>query len=302
MCNGENGYTSAMRETFKGGYHPLYPGHPNFNQELEQMTVNIRPDIVFIQTQNQGALYPHVAQSVGKLAFTLQFSGDIRWTTEQFYKEIGRGIQLTTFSNGRDVDNCIKDGINADFLQIGIDPQIFKPIGIQKDPAHQVVMLFNNYAGHFELSNYREQIVHLLLREFAGKTSVWGNGWNGREAGNLNHSQAAENELLNKAKIAINVSHFNALRYSSDRLLRSLASGVMVISHRYPGIEIDFQDGVHLVCYDSDKDLVNKVRYYLEHDEERERIAAEGCKLAHQRHTFKNMAEDIAALYHKWKK
>lgn len=297
-----NGFTEALRRTFTGGYYSLNPGHADFNGELLRMTLNLKPDVVFIQVQAPTILWPHIAKEISQYSFVMQYSGDIRHVTEAFYLEYGRNMQLTTFSNQRDVDYCLKNGVNADFLQIGYDPDIFRPLGIPKNEKDSIVALFNNYAGQFELSNWREEIVMNLLNRYPGKFSVYGNGWNNRESGNFNHSQHEENVKLNHAKIVLNVSHFNADRYTSDRMFRSLGSGSMVLSHRYPNMSLDFQENIHLACFDTMEELYAKIDYYLENEEARQKIAVAGNQLAKQRFTFDCMAENIKNLYFKHEK
>lgn len=296
-----NGFTEKCKEVFTGGYWSINPGHPDFNGELVRMVLDKRPDIVWIQTQNANALYPHTAKEIARFSFVMQWSGDIRYTTEAFYKEIGREIQLTTFSNQRDVDNCLAENISADFLQIGFNPEIYRPLNIPKIKEDSILMMFNNYDGSFELSNYREEIAMNLIKEFPNEAALYGNGWS-MARGNVNGSQDAENHKYNEGKIGINISHFIAPLYSSDRLFRMLGSGIMIISHRYPRMEEDFEIGKHLVVYDTTEELIQKVRYYLDHDEERESIGKAGCELANYKFTFLNMVENIKNLYLKHKK
>ena len=54
-----------------------------------------------------------------------------------------------------------------------------------------------------------------------------------------------------------------------------------------------FRDGVHLVTYRASEDLLEKVRYYLEHDEERERIAAAGRAEVLAKHTYRHRMEEM---------
>ena len=294
-----NGFTEKLKEVFTGGYYTLLPSAgPTFNQQLFQMVLDKRPDIVFIQIQCGGVLDPLIAKEIAKHSFVMQFSGDIRHTTEDFYYRIGEHIQLTTFSNQRDVDNCITRGIPAAYLELGIDPLIYRPLNIPKVAKDSILMMFNNYGGQFELSGYRAEIVHAIRAAFPEQAGLYGNGWGGIESGNLNHSQVAENYKNNRGLIAISISHYNAQRYNSDRLLRCLASGIFTISHRFPGIELDYEVGKHLVCYDTTEELIELINYYLIHDEERERISEAGCAHAHANFTFLNMAKNIEKLYY----
>ncbi|MCR5272967.1 MAG: DUF3880 domain-containing protein [Lachnospiraceae bacterium] len=53
------------------------------------------------------------------------------------------------------------------------------------------------------------------------------------------------------------------------------AGGFLLTNHQYEIDEI-FEDGKDLVCFEDERDLVAKARYYLEHDDERKAIARSG--------------------------
>lgn len=63
------------------------------------------------------------------------------------------------------------------------------------------------------------------------------------------------------------------------RIFEALGSGALLITDRLPKeakLNELFQDGKHLVMYDSRKDLIEKVRHYLKHEDERIKIAEAG--------------------------
>ena len=54
-----------------------------------------------------------------------------------------------------------------------------------------------------------------------------------------------------------------------------------------------FKDGEHLAVWKTHEELVEKTKYYLEHDEERERIARNGYELAQEEFTWKKGLKSI---------
>ena len=75
---------------------------------------------------------------------------------------------------------------------------------------------------------------------------------------------------------------------TSDRMFKAMGCGVLYITYPIKGIERLFTPGKHFVEYDGTyDDLVNKIKYYLEHKEEREKIAVEGQKEVLKAHTLK---------------
>jgi spore maturation protein CgeB len=47
-----------------------------------------------------------------------------------------------------------------------------------------------------------------------------------------------------------------------------------------------FEPGREVAVFDSRKELVEQVRHYLAHAEERQEIAERGCQRAHREHTY----------------
>lgn len=80
--------------------------------------------------------------------------------------------------------------------------------------------------------------------------------------------------FLQRAKIGLNI-HRDETPNIEPRLPILMACGLFVLTEKlHPNPW--FEEGVHCVSFESKAELVDKVRYYLTHDEERETIAANG--------------------------
>lgn len=78
------------------------------------------------------------------------------------------------------------------------------------------------------------------------------------------------------------------------RVFEALASGSMLITDRIGnGQDELFQEGVDLVTYSDDRQLIEKVDYYLAHDLEREEIARNGQALVQSKHTYAQRCQSI---------
>jgi spore maturation protein CgeB len=84
--------------------------------------------------------------------------------------------------------------------------------------------------------------------------------------------------LYQRTKIGINVHNRGDYTVGSARLFDLPANGVMQISDGGEYLEQFFSVGKEIVSYRDAADLIDKVKYYLAHDEERERIALNGFK------------------------
>ena len=192
--------------------------------------------------------------------------------------------------------------MKADFLQIGIDPLAYNRFS-ESRPAREIVFMANNYGNQFPLGNERAQVISELQQRFGNRFGVYGNGWRGA-AGNLNavslEGQREESIYYNNAKIAINHSHFDCCRYTSDRLFRILGSGCFCLSHHYQGIEKDFEIGKHLDTYRTRQEMINKINFYLAHDDVRQMVADAGYEHCQKTFTYKQMGDNLINLIQKW--
>lgn len=75
-----------------------------------------------------------------------------------------------------------------------------------------------------------------------------------------------------------------------------LAVGGFCITNFQPELVMYFKNGEELVWFEDEADLVRKVRYYLEHDEERRRIAKNGQKKVRELHNYDARLEVIEGV------
>ena len=80
-----------------------------------------------------------------------------------------------------------------------------------------------------------------------------------------------------RAKIGINI-HWSNYALGNQRLYHLPANGVMQLSDCSKDLHRVFSDGEEVVGYSSTEDLIEKLRFYLSHKEEREAIALGGYR------------------------
>jgi hypothetical protein len=98
-------------------------------------------------------------------------------------------------------------------------------------------------------------------------------------------------EIYSQSRIVFNSSIDGDLNM---RVFEALASGSMLVTDRIENGQAElFQDRVHLVEYSDDRDLLSQVEYYLERDEERERIARAGFERVMAQHTYAHRCQSI---------
>jgi spore maturation protein CgeB/SAM-dependent methyltransferase/Tfp pilus assembly protein PilF len=97
--------------------------------------------------------------------------------------------------------------------------------------------------------------------------------------------------VLNESRIVFNSALANDMNM---RVFEALACGSLLVTDRAEGSGLEelFRDGEHLAIYD-DSNLVDKVRYYLERPDLREKIARQGREEVLARHTYGHRAAEL---------
>lgn len=274
-----------------------------FDEKVLKAFAEFNPDIVFIHTQRSGVVSNGAAAEMRKTAKVVNFTGDVRWPVPDFYKSLGRNIDMTLFTNMEDVNELKRLLIPSDFLQVGFDSENFNPDGPVNEKTPEIVFLGNNYGRMFPLSEQRELMVRTLKEVYKDRVGIYGTGWNEWGNGPI-ESYSEEGKVYRGCKIAISLSHFNRSRYASDRLFRIMGSGAFCLTHDYKELDLDFIVGQDLDKFDGKNinELISKINYYLENEQEREEIALNGCIKARQMFTWHNFAENLEVITNNIKK
>lgn len=95
---------------------------------------------------------------------------------------------------------------------------------------------------------------------------------------------------FSQSKIVFNISIKDDINM---RVFETLSTGSFLLTNWLPTLGEIFEDGKHLVTYKTLDEMVEKAKYYLDHDEEREKIAAAGHAEFMSKHTYKHRVETI---------
>ena len=83
-------------------------------------------------------------------------------------------------------------------------------------------------------------------------------------------------EILKKSKIGINFSMSVSGHQLKARVFEVMHSGAMLLEERNDQIAVYFTEDLDYVAFSNEKEMLEKIQYYLEHNEERELIARNG--------------------------
>lgn len=269
----------------------------SFGKALVNRVNNFTPDVVFMQIQTPNIITPEIAKEINGVK--VNWTGDVRENID-WYIDVAPFVNVTLFTNMDDVYTLREQKLNADFLQVSVNEEIYKPNGKYVSFA-PIVFFGNNYGRQFHLSEYRYKIVTQLKRDYGNEFAIFGSGWHGLEAGNLNGQQGKEAMVLRGAKIALSISHFDRERYFSDRLLRAMFCGCAVISHKYKGIETDFDNTENIYWYDNYEDLTESIDNLFRNPKLLQRLSIKGTEHAINNFSYKNFTTELLNLINKYK-
>ena len=102
--------------------------------------------------------------------------------------------------------------------------------------------------------------------------------------------------IYQTSKINLNITAKNIHHGVPMRVFDILSTGGFCISNYQRGLEELFDLGNDLVVYDDYNDLIYKVAYYLEHEEERLQIAENGKRKVRECHLYEHRMKEIEAI------
>ena len=214
----------------------------------------------------------------------------------------------------------LADGLRAagatgriEYIPIGIDPEVHHPVPLTAEEQQRYgadVCFIGGLSRRFHAA--RRAMVEYAI-ENGVNIKVWGGYrehfvgspilrvWQGQIWGQ------EQVKALCAAKIGLNF-HVDHQAGELDRGLNLrafelAACGVFQLLQRVPGVGEFFEEGKEIVCFDTKEEMLDKIRYYLAHESERQQIAEAARKRVLREHTWGQritlMTQHLEALYEK---
>ena len=178
------------------------------------------------------------------------------------------------------------------FLPMSANSRFYRPVAPQAKYAHNLVFCGNNHPGRT-----RETIERYLLPIRELGLVIYGNGWDDiPELKDCSQGPMHPKEvpaLYSSARIILSThpQWHRLMDVPTSRLWEAAACSAFIISDKLPTARQLFGDTI--VWTDGWDDLREKVRYYLEHEEERKQVAQEAYQLVLSQYTFDHWANKI---------
>lgn len=187
-----------------------------------------------------------------------------------------------------------KGARKIEYLEFSFDPTIFYPINIIQEGKYDV-----SFVGNW--SKHREQWIKGLSAFF--KVYVWGGSWwrakTLRKEPNiyLMHRSAVLEDysrVVRESKICLNFLTLENRDQSNLRNFEIPACKGFQLCNRTQQLTNIFKEDEEICLYETEQELIDKIRYYLKHENERIEITKKGFEaVTQQGHTFLSRCKQL---------
>lgn len=258
-----------------------------FNARVRQAVLRRSPDFVLVFKGT--ALAPATLDAIRRRGIWLcNFWPDVstrghRGLDERIFRRFDHVFTTKSFGVA-DLER--QHGItNASFLPHGFDPLVHRPLATPGGDGGEAPAV--SFLGRW--SPHKEACLVPLAEAFGPEVlAVWGDAWNRTRSGALRRCLRGGPIFGDFYALAIGASRINlgllmerwGTASSGDRTTSRTfhipASGGFLLHERTAELADFYEEGQEVACFGSPGELVEKVRYYLDHEEERRRIAEAG--------------------------
>jgi len=217
---------------------------------------------------------PYLDKKLLPNAFWIQESGDDPQNFERNYPKANR-FHYTITPDKQSAIEYRNRGINAEWVNHFADTMVQFPMNIEP----KYVAVTTRGTGNSQFLDY---------------LTNWGEG----AIGNKNGLGAKEHtEFLNSGLMVIQNSRWKEI---TRRIFEGMACGKLVLTDRLSeetGLSEIFIEGEDIVYYDDMFDCIEKMNYYNENEEERERIAHNGMMKVLHNYTQVQIVDKLIKQY-----
>ncbi len=257
-------------------YYPTYQErYEYFNSMMEAQIEGFKPDLVIVE-KVMGLTYEMIMDLKKRFKIPI-----VQWIWDHMGKVLGEdrwkwwGKQAKAFDLTFNSENCmhekyLKEGIKHRIIRQGFNHEVFKKVEVTKEDkityTSDVMFVggaYNKWRQKFikNLTEDKNIKFHWYSQTYLEKLNLAGN--------------------CSKIGIATNYDDTED-RGWSNKLAEYMGMGLLVLSPHLPTMDkVGFKDKENIVYYKVHdlNDLKSKIQYYLEHEEERKKIAENGRKL-----------------------
>lgn len=257
-------------------------GRTRMSELLVEAAYRYQPDVMFVVLFKD----EFETEAIRKLSswdkpVTVNWFADDHWRFKSYSREWGPCFNWVVTTDPQAVSKYEAAGVrNVILSQWACNQWLYYKMDLPK--VYDVTFIGQPHGD-------RQRIVKMLRR--AGvDVRTWGYGW--RE-GKIPQSRFVE--VVNQSRINLNLANASVPGHDQikGRNFEVPGCGGFLLTGSVAGLEEYYRIGEEIVCYDSISDLLDKIRYYLDREEERQKIAAAGYRRTLRDHTYERRLGDI---------
>lgn len=262
---------------------------------LEAQLTLERPDVIYFQdlTLLDPALAERIRSAgtliVGQIACVLS---DPRYVS-------GFDLLLTSFPHY--VARFRGMGIRAEYFRLGFEASVLARLTKRSD-QHGVVFVGGILPVHGEANRTLESVAGALPLDF------WGYGTENLESNSpLLRRYHGESwglkmfDILHNSRIVINRHGIPSKNHANNcRLYEATGVGAFLLTDRRDNLGELFHVGTEVEDYGDARELIDKIRYFMDHEDERARIALAGQARTLRDHTYQVRMRELEQILAKY--
>lgn len=167
------------------------------------------------------------------------------------------------------------------FFPEGANPHFYRPLPVSKDIT---ISFVGKCYGH-------RPLLIRYLQKHGIKVETFGEGW---PNGEISASKMVE--IFNRSRINLGIGGVGYSKKIVDIKGRDFEipmSGGFYLTQYNPELNLCYRIGEEIVCYNNKKDLIKKIRFFLDNPALAESIAMKGYKRALKDHTWERRFEEL---------
>jgi spore maturation protein CgeB len=202
------------------------------------------------------------------------------------------------------VDYFRGEGLKAELLRHAFEPRILSMLGPSTERTIPVSFIGLLRGGYSE----RRKWLETLCANTNGSVFVWASSLDlmGPDSPIRKRLQGEAwgrdtYRILSMSKISLN-NHHQIAGQSADnvRMYQVTGVGTLLLTDWKDNLHRIFETDREIVTYRTAEECIDLIRYYLEHDAEREAIARAGQQRTLREHTYWHRAQELTAIARKY--
>lgn len=274
------------------------------NEELIKVIEEENPDIMFhiaFTDQLSKETLKHIKEKTRTT--TINWFCDDWWRFDSFTKDMCRHFDYSITVDKDSVKKYHNIGYkNVILSQWATYPPRYPKLDLP--PGYDVSFVGQPHGNRREtIKKIKDAGISVAAFGYGWKETGWRKRWN-RKFKNLpflqlNKGKISHDEMIavfNRSRINLNLSASsdeNAADQMKARNFEVPSCGGFLLTGRVPHLEDYFDVGKEIVCYDSEEDMIDKIKYYLSNEDERMRIAEAGYRRTLRDHTYEKRFRDV---------